>query len=90
MTTTQEHNQKAKKQSQSTKKQRSCRTKKVYFSMKEADRSVAHLHGKGIYVKPYECSICGKYHLTKRTKENILADLFKQIEKERIIKKEKQ
>lgn len=54
--------------------------------MIEADKSVSNLHGKGIYLKPYKCSICGKYHLTKRKKENVLEDLFKQIEKERISK----
>ncbi len=84
--TTQNHNHQIKKQSQKTKKQRSCRTKKVYLSMKEADSSVAHLHGKGIYVKPYSCSVCGKFHLTKRNKESVLEDIFKKIEKERKIK----
>lgn len=83
---TQNHNQKVKEQSQKTKKQRSCREKKIYKSLSEANFSVAHLHKKGIYVKPYECSICGKYHLTKRSKENVLADLFKKIEKERLVK----
>lgn len=83
---TTQHNQSVKKQSQKTKRQQSCRTKKSYPSLNKANTSVAHLHGKGVYVKPYVCVICGKYHLCKRDKESVLMDLFKQIEKEKVNK----
>ena len=83
---TTEHNQDVKKQRQKTKQQKSCRTKKAYNSFKEANHKVTFLHGNGVYVKPYECSICGKYHLCKRDKESLLMDLFKQIEKEKVKK----
>lgn len=86
--TTQNHNLKARKQSIKTKKVRSCREKKTYKTLAEAMSSANHLHGKGIYVKPYQCSICNKFHVTKRDKVSVLNDLFKLIEKDRL-KKEK-
>ena len=81
---TQNNNYKIKKQRIKTKKQRSCRTKKVYGSLSEATTFANKLNNQSIYVKPYECSICKKFHLTKRSKKTILEDLFKQIEKQRV------
>ena len=81
--TTQNTNYKIKKQRIKTKKQRSCRTKKVYNTLDEATTSANRLHNQGIYVKPYECNICKKFHLIKRSKKTILEYLFKQIEKQR-------
>jgi hypothetical protein len=81
---TQNNNYKIKKQRIKTKKQRSCRTKKVYASLSEATASANKLNNQSIYVKPYECSVCKKFHLTKRSKKTILEDLFKQIEKQRV------
>lgn len=74
---------KIKKQRIKTKKQRSCRTKKSYVSLSEATAFANRLHSKSVYVKPYECSVCKKFHITKRSKKTILEYLFKQIEKER-------
>lgn len=58
--------------------------KKTYKSIEDCTKNANRLNVKGIYVKPYQCDICKKFHLTKRRKENVLEDLFKKIEKERI------
>lgn len=80
---TQNHNRNVKNQAIKTNKTRSCQTKKTYESLEQASVSSRLLNQKGIYVKPYQCSICKKYHMTKRNKKNVLEDLFKKIEKER-------
>jgi len=80
---TRDNNYKAKQQRIKTKKQRSCRSKKTYGSLSDATTLANRLNAQSIYVKPYECSICKKFHLTKRSKKTILEDLFKQIEKQR-------
>lgn len=77
------HNAAVKKKAADKSKKKSCQTKKTYPTIHAAHYSVAKQHKKGIYLKPYACDRCGLFHLTRRTKENVLADLFKKIEQER-------
>lgn len=67
-----------------TQKQRkSCRNKKKYDSNHTAQSRASYLHTKGLYLRPYECPVCKGWHLAKRNKLSVMADLFKRIEKER-------
>ena len=76
------HNHSKQKQSSKNKQQKSCRTKKADNTIDEAIKRANYLHKKGIYLRTYNCKICGKIHLCKRSKETVLKDLFKQIERE--------
>lgn len=80
---TNKHNNAVKKRIQKAKQKNNCHAKRTYSTMEEALASSNRQHGKGLYLKPYACGICGKFHLTKRDKVSVLTDLFKAIEKER-------
>lgn len=71
------------KEAQNRKKAISCRNKKSYAKESSAQSRANHLYSKGLKLKPYHCDICGNWHVCKRDKQSVLADLFKQIEKER-------
>lgn len=65
---------------------RSCRTKRAYPSLLSAQVSAKKCNAKGVRVKPYQCSVCSKWHMQSRDKASILTDLFKQISNERLLK----
>lgn len=71
------------KEAQARKKSVSCRNKKAYAKEAMAQARANHLYSKGLRLKPYQCDVCGKWHVCKRDKQSVLTDLFKQIEKER-------
>lgn len=65
------------------KRARSCRNKKRYQTEDQAQQRASYLNARDIFVKPYFCQICKQYHLTSRSKQSVLSDLFKRIEKEK-------
>lgn len=71
------------KEAQQRKKAISCREKSVFLSEETAQKAAGRMNQKGKHVRPYKCDICGKFHICKRDKASVLADLFKKIEKER-------
>lgn len=71
------------KEAQQRKKAISCREKSGFPSEETAQKVAGRMNKKGKHVRTYKCDICGKFHICKRDKSSVLADLFKKIEKER-------
>lgn len=70
-------------EAQRRKKAISCRGKAGFPTEEIAQKVAGRMNSKGKHVKPYKCDICGKFHVCKREKASVLADLFKEIERQR-------
>lgn len=71
------------KQAQLRKKAASCRTKGVFPTLESAQRVAGRMNARDKRVKPYQCDICGKWHICARNKVAVLTELFDRIERER-------
>lgn len=80
---TQRHNQSVAKSIRKKVQKQNCQNKKTYETLEMAQSSANRQHGLGLYLRPYCCGVCKRFHLSKRDKRNVLEHLFKQIEKER-------
>jgi hypothetical protein len=65
---------------------RSCRTKKLYPTEELAIKRASSANCRGVHIKPYKCQVCSGWHMTGRNRVSVLQDLFKKIERERLVK----